>query len=123
MSTISEYYEALERLLSGKPEVLSKGGKINLDTVALEAGRKRGSIKKSRSTFAGLIADIEAVARQSEPIDRKLPEQLKKTKLELKELKLRYLHSINREIMLSNRLRELEAIVDSENVTAIRSRS
>ncbi|MEQ1070179.1 hypothetical protein [Acinetobacter lwoffii] len=62
MSTLNEYYAALERLKANKPTVLPKGSAINNDTVALEAGRKRGSIKKSR--HAALIEAIEQVAQQ-----------------------------------------------------------
>ncbi|HJF26765.1 MAG TPA: hypothetical protein K8V79_00660 [Acinetobacter lwoffii] len=62
MSAVNEYYAALERLKSNKPMVLPKGSAINNDTVALEAGRKRGSIKKSR--HAALIDAIEQAAQQ-----------------------------------------------------------
>jgi len=119
MSVISEYYEALERLLQNKPITLPKGSKINLDTVALEAGRKRGSIKKSRSSFAGLIADIEAAARSAEPVEKDLSERLRAAKEDYKQLKLKYLESLNREVVLSNRVRELEAIIEADNVTAL----
>lgn len=60
MSAINEYRAALQRLISNKPLNLPKGSSINKDTVALEAGRKRGSIKKSRAEHAQLITEIEA---------------------------------------------------------------
>lgn len=63
MSALNEYYAALERLKANKPMVLPKGSAINNDTVALEAGRKRGSIKKSR--HAALIEAIEQAAQQA----------------------------------------------------------
>ena len=56
MNAIDEYYAALERLKANKPTVLPKSSAINNDTVALEAGRKRGSIKKSRH-----VALVEAI--------------------------------------------------------------
>ncbi|CAN0311915.1 hypothetical protein ACT3R8_11740 [Halomonas sp. AOP42-C2-23] len=62
MSAIDNYRAALQRLIEGKPQNVTKGSAINKDTVALEAGRKRGSIKKSRSDNAPLIAEIEAAA-------------------------------------------------------------
>ena len=62
MSALKEYYAALERLKANKPTILAKGFAINNDTVALEAGRKRGSIKKSR--HAALIEAIEQAAEQ-----------------------------------------------------------
>lgn len=63
MSALNEYYAALGRLKANKPMVLPKGSAINNDTVALEAGRKRGSIKKSR--HATLIEKIELAAQQA----------------------------------------------------------
>ena len=48
-------------LKANKPIVLPKGSAINNDTVAMEAGRKRGSIKKSR--HAALIEAIEQAAQ------------------------------------------------------------
>ena len=62
MSALNEYYAALERLKANKPIVLAKGSAINNDTVALEAGRKRGSIKKSR--HAALVEAIELAAQE-----------------------------------------------------------
>ena len=63
MSALNDYYAALERLKANKPEVLPKGSAINNDTVAMEAGRKRGSIKKSR--HAALIEAIELAEQQA----------------------------------------------------------
>ena len=56
------YSAALERLKANKPTLLPKGSAVNNDTVAMEAGRKRGSIKKSR--HAALIETIEVAAQQ-----------------------------------------------------------
>ena len=61
MSVLNDYYAALERLKANKPIILPKGSAINNDTVAMEAGRKRGSIKKSR--HAALIEAIEQAAQ------------------------------------------------------------
>jgi len=61
MSVLNDYYAALERLKANKPIILPKSSAINNDTVAMEAGRKRGSIKKSR--HAALIEAIEQAAQ------------------------------------------------------------
>ncbi len=45
---VDKYLAALERLKARREP-------INNDTVALEAGSGRGSIKKSRPAYAGLI--------------------------------------------------------------------
>lgn len=63
MSALKEYYAALERLKANKPTILAKGSAINNDTVALEAGRKRGSIKKSRHVV--LVEAIELAAQEA----------------------------------------------------------
>ena len=63
MSASNDYYAALERLKANKPTILPKGSAINNDTVALEAGRKRGSIKRSR--HAALVQAIELAAQQA----------------------------------------------------------
>ncbi len=62
MSALENYRGALSRLIEGKPHIVPKGSAINKDTVALEAGRKRGSIKKSREEHAELIIAIEAAS-------------------------------------------------------------
>jgi hypothetical protein len=52
----------------GQPKTVPKGSKITNDSVALEAGRGKGSIKKSRVVFADLIQAIdEAAAIQAKP--------------------------------------------------------
>ena len=61
MSALNDYYAALERLKANKPIILPKGSAINNDTVAIEAGCKRGAIKKSR--HAALIEAIEQAAQ------------------------------------------------------------
>jgi hypothetical protein len=53
------YYKALKRLEEGTSIVLPAGTKISNDAVSLEAGRKKGSIKKSRPGFSDLIAAIK----------------------------------------------------------------
>jgi len=58
LSAVDEYYASLKRLKENKPQRVPKGTAINQDTVALEAGKKRGSIRK-RPGFDQLIADIK----------------------------------------------------------------
>lgn len=61
MSNNSHYIEALDQLVL-------EGAEINLDCVALRAGRKRGSIKRSRpgqSALVKLIDDTASQQRQS----------------------------------------------------------
>jgi|APMI01.1.fsa_nt_gi hypothetical protein len=67
---VGKYFEALERLKA-------RGAPINNDAVAIEAGSGRGSIKKSRPAYAGLIEAIDAAEKEqaavkaaSDPIPR-----------------------------------------------------
>lgn len=62
VDTLSEYFEALERLVKNKPIRVPAGTRICNDSVSLEAGRGKGCIKRSRPVFARLIAAIEAAA-------------------------------------------------------------
>jgi len=59
-----DYYDALERLKAGKPINVPVGSLINKDTVALEAGKKRGSIRNRSDEDSLLIQAIEFSAAQ-----------------------------------------------------------
>lgn len=69
-ATVKEYFAALERLKQNKPRVVGKSSPINKDTVALEAGRKRGSIRK-RPGFESLIEAIEQAGAEPRPETKK----------------------------------------------------
>ena len=88
MSALNEYYAALERLKANKPTVLPKGSAINNDTVALEAGRKRGSIKKSR--HAALIEAIELAAQEAGQNILSPAQQIEQAKTKTKAVKSDY---------------------------------
>ena len=88
MSALHDYYAALARLKANKPTVLAKGSAINNDTVALEAGRKRGSIKKSR--HAALIESIELAAQQAGQNVLSPTQQVEKAKNKTKAVKTDY---------------------------------
>lgn len=88
MSALNEYYAALERLKANKPIILPKGSAINNDTVALEAGRKRGSIKKSRHT--ALVEAIDLAAREAGQNVPSPAQQVVKAKTKTKAVKSDY---------------------------------
>lgn len=64
MSAEEHYLSALDRLERDESEILPKGTLINNDTVALEAGRKRGSIKKLR--YPELCRAIDEAAKRQQ---------------------------------------------------------
>jgi len=114
MGAIDNYFSALERLKNNTPVVLPKGTRISKDTVALEAGRKRSSIKKSRPQFASLIEEIELAAKiQSKP-EEGSKANLDKLKSEKEHYKTLYHQSLNRELMLVKRLSDLEKLLSNE---------
>lgn len=130
MSALENYMAALQRLISGKPQNVPKGSAINKDTVALEAGRKRGSIKKSREEHAELIEAIEAAAaaqqEESGPTaaqDAEKQKALKKAaQAQLGNLKDDYELALTKIVslvhenhMLKQRVKELEAGRDRAN--------
>ena len=88
MSALNEYYAALERLKANKPTILPKGAAINNDSVALEAGRKRGSIKKSR--HAALIDAIELAAKAAGQNVLSPAQQIEQAKSKTKAVKSDY---------------------------------
>ncbi|MCT8166769.1 MULTISPECIES: hypothetical protein [unclassified Pseudomonas] len=62
MNAIDNYRAALQRLVNNSTRIVQAPYLINKDTVALEAGRKRGSIKKGRQAHRALIEEIEAAS-------------------------------------------------------------
>ncbi len=105
---MQEYFESLERLKKNKPINIPKDSKINNDNVALEAGRKKGSIKKSRDSFFVLMCAVEEAAKEQTPATNKDVIKLEKQKEKIKELEMLYEESLNRELMLLERLNESE---------------
>lgn len=94
-----EYFEALERLKVNKPICIDIGTKISNDSVALEAGRSKGAIKKSRLIFADLIVAIDSAAKEQNitPLDQR---KLLKIQEELKTVREDLEKALGREISL-----------------------
>ena len=91
---MTDYYAALERLKK------RKGMRINNDAVAMEAGRKKGSIKKSRPQFAGLIEAIDAANAVAGRPKLELTERLNRAKGDAKDLQAQLDESLARELAL-----------------------
>lgn len=108
MSNLDEYYQALKRLRKNVPIRIEKNTKISKDAVALEAGRKKGSIKKSRNGFHDLIMLIEkARLEQASSLKGDLA-KIENLKKEVSRYKLLYEQSLGRELMLVKKLYELD---------------
>jgi hypothetical protein len=106
--SLTHYFDALERLIADTPQVLAKGTKITNDAVALEAGRGKGSIKKSRPIFADIIVAIDrayvAQVRNSNPNK----ERMAKLKASADQYREEWEAAIAREVCLLQQVYELK---------------
>jgi hypothetical protein len=101
---LKDYFEALERLKRDKPVNVPKGTKITNDSVSLEAGRKKGTIKKSRSIFSDLIEAIDAAAEaEAKPRDE-MRERLDDAKAEAARYRALWEEALAREVSLVKQL-------------------
>lgn len=107
-NSIDDYFEALERLKKGRPTVIPKDSKITNDAVAAEAGRGKGSIKKSRPMFANLIIAIDQAATVQSSLQNAQRERLTKAKLSSDRYRLELEASQARELSLLNQFYELK---------------
>lgn len=107
-STLSEYFAALERMKNGNPIRVSKGSKISKDSVAIEAGRKKGSIKKSRESFSDLIEAISIAAESQNNSLNHSVEKLKQTRQKAEQYRNDLEAALAREICLLHELYELK---------------
>lgn len=115
---IGEYEAALQRLIENASNRVPPGTKITNDSVALEAGRGKGSIKKKRDCFDELIPKITAAAAK-----QKKENNVKPGKTSEKLFKNLYHESLARELMLISQIDELEKnLATVSNVTNIAQR-
>jgi len=99
-----DYFEALERLKRGKPVNVPKGTKISNDSVSLEAGRKKGTIKKSRPIFSELIEAINAAAKAGAKPRDEMRERLDEAKAEAARYRALWEEALAREVSLVKQL-------------------
>jgi len=108
MSVVSDCYLALERLVKGDPKRLRPGYKINLNTVAKEAGHIPSSIKASRESHKALHRDVYDAAAKQQTALAKSNQKLGKQKQKYLNCEGKLHASYNREILLAHRIHELE---------------
>ena len=126
---LQDYRDALERLRKGRPENVPKGTKITNDSVSQEAGRKKGTIKRSRPIFKDLIDEINAAAaEQSKPADEQKA-KIDELKAEVAKYRTLWEEALTREVSLVKQLRgeqqewaKEKAALTGEKVTAINSK-
>ena len=100
----------MNRLKDGQPINVPKGTKITKDAVSLEAGRGKGSIKKSRPVFAQLIAEIEVAAAEQNLPKRRVEQQSDRLKSEIKDLRIQLDAALSRAMSLVYELFELNRV-------------
>jgi hypothetical protein len=117
--TLNLYFEALERLKKGRPTCVPKGTRITNDAVAIEAGRSKGSIKKSRPVFSALLEAIAQAADEQAKSTDETTAQLISAKAEAKKFRKLWEETLGREVSL---LREVYALKTErgENVIDLR---
>lgn len=108
MPSIEKYFKALERLKKGKPINIALSSKINNRNVALEAGSDPSAIKKSRPQFQQLIQAIKEISNKVSTKANHNKKILLKHKEKANEYKLLYQQSLNRELMLINKIDKLQ---------------
>lgn len=116
---LNDYFEALERLRKNEPKIVRLGTKITNDAVALEAGRQKGSIKKSRAVFSDLILAIDEAAIQQSKSLNKPEENLEKAKDDIAYYKKALEESLAREVSLLNEVFELKKTLAQLNGTNV----
>ncbi|MEO3711503.1 hypothetical protein [Roseateles flavus] len=101
-SDLQDYFDALERLKE-------RGEKINNDSVSREAGRKPGSIKKSRPEFDFLRSEIKKAAGKSSPSgdETKRKDALAELREKLAVAEAKIISGYSREISLLRQIRKL----------------
>lgn len=117
--SLAHYWDALDRLKKKK-------AKINNDTVAIEAGRKKGSIKKSRAQFADLIAAIDRANADAVAPEQAASRKLADAKEDSKNLQARLDAAHARELSLLQevfQLRKELAQLRGGNIIPIREQS
>lgn len=101
---LNDYFEALDRLIRGKPVNVPKGTKITNDSVSLEAGRKKGTIKKSRPIFSDLIEAIDAAAKAETKPGNELQSKLDEVKAQAAHYRGLWEEALAREVSLVKQL-------------------
>lgn len=101
---LKDYFEALERLKKDRPINVPKGTKITNDSVALEAGRKKGTIKKSRPVFSDLIDAIETASKEGRKPQDEAKGRLEDAKSEASKYRSLWEETLCREVSLIKQL-------------------
>ena len=114
MTTIMSLFEALSRLENNSPTLLKKGEyRINNDSVAIEAGAKKGFIRKEKPEHYEIIEAIKKCQRswKQRPDIAEWRSKCASLKFKNESLQMQLNEAWGREVLLTRRLDELEKIL------------
>lgn len=114
-SDLKDYYNALSRLKSNKPQIVPRGTTITFDSVALEAGKSKGSIKAKRPLYSQLRVDILQAKEAQQTPELALEMKIRLLKAEAERYKLLYEAAIAREISRCREIWEMKSQLIAEN--------
>jgi hypothetical protein len=124
---MKHYFDALDRLISGKTKFAPKGAPINNDSVSIEAGFKKGSIKKSRPQFSELIEAIRIAQTSKERNPEAIAtEKFNKAKEAKNEYIKLYEEALSRELSLVKEIYDLKvrlAQLTGEKILPLRKKN
>jgi hypothetical protein len=104
---LEDYFRALKRLVKSESIVVPRGAKICNDSVSMEAGRGKGTIKKSRPIFSDLIVAIDEAARLQKFPEFAQKEKLEKVKSKAEQYQIELDAALARELCLLREIFEL----------------
>lgn len=125
-NSVEVYFEALYRLIADTPKNVPSGTKISNDSVSVEAGRGKGSIKKSRLIFSDLIEAIRIAAGNQFQAQDEVQQKIANAKKDTLNYKKLYEAAIGRELSLIYEIDELKQTINQltiGKVTGINKRN
>ena len=112
---LTDYYDALERLVKRKTKILPHGSVINFNNVAIEAGKSKGSIKATRHVYKKLRNDILQAKDLAGSSEHALRQQINKLTAEVAKYKALYELALVREISVVSQFLEMRDKLIAEN--------
>lgn len=118
MTTIMSLFEALSRLENNAPTILKKGEyRINNDSVAIEAGAKKGFIRKEKREHREIVEAIKKCQSSWKPRPdiTEWKSKCESLSRKNKHLQMQLNEAWAREVLLAQRLNKLEKILAKQS--------
>jgi hypothetical protein len=105
---MNDYWDALARLENDRPDRMPRGTEISNDAVSQEAGRGKGTIKKSRPGFEKLISAIKEARSTQQKSETNDGEQVASLAARVADLQIQLDAALGREMSLVYELYEIK---------------